>query len=141
VTRDGPGVSLSQETGAGAQATRGGPGAALSREAGTTPPPLLPRLSWAVRAWRRPDQAVVASTRPPPYSGCHPPPSTTSTTTTTSTLTTSVLKGYHLHVVLVGFYSSHSIRAIMTLQLRGMSIRRILPSTYSPVSPSVVLPL
>jgi hypothetical protein len=72
-TCGGSGVFLSQETGAGAQATRGGPGAALSREVGTTPPPLLPRLSWAVRAWRRPDQAVVASTRPPPYSGCHPP--------------------------------------------------------------------
>jgi hypothetical protein len=50
-------------------------------------------------------------------------------------------KGYQLHVVLAGFYSSHSIRAITTLQLRGMSVRRILPSTYSPVSPSVVLPL
>jgi hypothetical protein len=44
-------------------------------------------------------------------------------------------------VVLTGFYSSHSIRVITTLQLRGMSVRQILPSTYSPVSPSVVLPL
>jgi hypothetical protein len=60
------------------------------------------------------------------------------TTTSTSTLAT---RGYHLHVVLAGFYSSHSIRAITTLQLRGMSVHRILPSTYSPVSPSVVLPL
>jgi hypothetical protein len=48
-----------------------------------------------------------------------PPPSTTSTTTTTSTSATFASKGYHLHVVLVGFYSSHSIRAITTLQLRG----------------------
>jgi hypothetical protein len=41
-----------------------------------------------------------------------------STATTTST-STSAIRGYHLHVVLTGFYSSHSIRAIMTLQLRG----------------------
>jgi hypothetical protein len=27
--------------------------------------------------------------------------------------------GYHLHVVLAGFYSSHNIRTITTLQLRG----------------------
>jgi hypothetical protein len=38
--------------------------------------------------------------------------------TTTST-PTSATRGYHLHVVLAGFYSSYSIRAIMTLQLRG----------------------
>jgi hypothetical protein len=41
------------------------------------------------------------------------------TTTSTSTSATSATRGYHLHVVLVGFYSSHSIRAITTLQLRG----------------------
>jgi hypothetical protein len=41
------------------------------------------------------------------------------TTTFTSTSATSATRGYHLHVVLVGFYSSHSIRAITTLQLRG----------------------
>jgi hypothetical protein len=62
-------------------------------------------------------------------------------TTSTSTSATSATRGYHLHVILAGFYSSHSIHAITTLQLRGMSVRRILPSTYSPVSPSVVLPL
>jgi hypothetical protein len=45
-----------------------------------------------------------------------PPPSTTSMTTTTSTSTS---KGYHLHVVLTGLCSNHSIRAITTLQLRG----------------------
>jgi hypothetical protein len=38
--------------------------------------------------------------------------------TTTST-STSATRGYHLHVVLAGFYSSHNIRAITTLQLRG----------------------
>jgi hypothetical protein len=38
---------------------------------------------------------------------------------TTSTMATSASKGYHLHVVLTGFYSSHSIHAITTLQLRG----------------------
>jgi hypothetical protein len=65
-----------------------------------------------------------------------PPPSTTSTTTTTSTS-----KDYHLHVVLASLCSSHSIHAITTLQLRGKSIHRILPLTYSSVSPSVVLPL
>jgi hypothetical protein len=48
-----------------------------------------------------------------------PPPSTTSTTMITSTSATSASKGYHLHVVLAGFYSSHSIRTITTLQLRG----------------------
>jgi hypothetical protein len=44
-----------------------------------------------------------------------------STTMTTSTLTlaTLALRGYHLHVVLIGFFSSHNIRAVMTLQLRG----------------------
>jgi hypothetical protein len=43
----------------------------------------------------------------------------TSTSTTTSTSATSASKCYHLHVVLPGFYSSHSIRAITTLQLWG----------------------
>jgi hypothetical protein len=43
----------------------------------------------------------------------------TSMTTTTSTSATSGSKGYHLHVVLTGFNSSHRIRAITTLQLRG----------------------
>jgi hypothetical protein len=64
-----------------------------------------------------------------------------STATTTSTLisATLALSGYHLHVVLVSFYSSHNIRAITTLQLREMSAHRILPSTYSPISPSGVL--
>jgi hypothetical protein len=66
-----------------------------------------------------------------------------STAMTTSTLTsaTLVLRGYHLHVALVGFYTSHNIYAITTLQLWGMSAHRILPSTYSPVSASMVLPL
>jgi hypothetical protein len=62
----------------------------------------------------------------------------TATTTSTSTLATLALRGYHLHVVLIGFYYSHNIRAITTLQLRGMSACRILPSTYSPVLPSPV---
>jgi hypothetical protein len=37
--------------------------------------------------------------------------------TTTSTLTsaTLALRGYHLHVVLIDFYSSHNICVIMTL--------------------------
>jgi hypothetical protein len=48
-----------------------------------------------------------------------PPLSMTSTTTTTSTSATSASKGYHLHVVLAGFYCSHNIRSITTLQLRG----------------------
>jgi hypothetical protein len=41
------------------------------------------------------------------------------TTTSTSTSATSATRGYYLHVVLAGFYSSHSIRAITMLQLRG----------------------
>jgi hypothetical protein len=36
---------------------------------------------------------------------------------TTSSLATSASKGYHLHVVLTGFCSSHNIRAITMLQL------------------------
>jgi hypothetical protein len=48
----------------------------------------------------------------------------TATTTSTSTSATSTTRGYHLHVVLAGFYSSHSIRAIMTLQLRGCQFVR-----------------
>jgi hypothetical protein len=63
------------------------------------------------------------------------------TTTSTSTSATSATRGYHLHVVLTGFYSSHSICVITMLQLRGMSVRQILPLTYSPISPSVVLSL
>jgi hypothetical protein len=46
-----------------------------------------------------------------------PPPSTTLMTMTISTSATSASKGYHLHVVFAGFYSSHSICAITTLQL------------------------
>jgi hypothetical protein len=44
-----------------------------------------------------------------------------STATTMSSLTSSILalRGYHLHVVLVGFYSSHNICAITMLQLQG----------------------
>jgi hypothetical protein len=42
---------------------------------------------------------------------------------TMSTLTsaTLALRGSHLHVVFIDFYSSHNIRAIMTLQLPGVS--------------------
>jgi hypothetical protein len=65
----------------------------------------------------------------------------TAMTTFTLTSATLALRGYHLHVVLIGFYSSHNIRAIMTLQLRGGSVHRILPLTYSLVPPFVVLPL
>jgi hypothetical protein len=43
----------------------------------------------------------------------------TATTTSTLTSTTSALRDYHLHVVLVGFYSSYNICVITTLQLRG----------------------
>jgi hypothetical protein len=62
-------------------------------------------------------------------------------TTSTLILATLALRGYHLHVVLVSFYCSHNIRAIMMLQLWRMSAHRILLSTYFLVSPSVVLPL
>jgi hypothetical protein len=56
-----------------------------------------------------------------------------STARTTLTSATLALRGYHLHVVLVGFYSSHNIRAITTLQLRrcqltGFYLRFILQS-------------
>jgi hypothetical protein len=43
----------------------------------------------------------------------------TATTTSTSTSATLALRGYHLHVVHVGFCSSHNIRVITTLQLWG----------------------
>jgi hypothetical protein len=42
----------------------------------------------------------------------------TVTTTFTLTSTTLTLRGYHLHVVLIDFYSNHNIHAITTLQLR-----------------------
>jgi hypothetical protein len=41
----------------------------------------------------------------------------TATTTSTLILATLALRGYHLHAVLISLYSSHNIRAIMTLQL------------------------
>jgi hypothetical protein len=97
-------------------ATRGAPGATLSREVGATPPPPLPPPSVGgqgvapSRSGRRCLYLVAT------LLGLPPPPSTI---TTTSTSATSASKGYHLHVVLIGFYSSHSIRAITTLQLRG----------------------
>jgi hypothetical protein len=50
-----------------------------------------------------------------------------STATTTST-STSATRGYHLHVVLADFYSSHSIHAITPLRrcnYGGMSVCRI----------------
>jgi hypothetical protein len=40
-------------------------------------------------------------------------------TTTTSISASSASKGYHLHMVLAGFYSNRNIHAITTLQLRG----------------------
>jgi hypothetical protein len=39
----------------------------------------------------------------------------TATTTSISTSATSASRGYHLHVVLADFYSSHSICAITML--------------------------
>jgi hypothetical protein len=65
----------------------------------------------------------------------------TATTTSTSTSATSASRGCHLYVVLIDFYSSHSIHTITTLQLWGMSAHQILHSTYFSISPSVVLPL
>jgi hypothetical protein len=66
------------------------------------------------------DDAATPIRPPLPLPSRHPtqvapPPSTTSTTTTTSTSATSSSKGYHLHVVLTGFCSSHNIRTITTL--------------------------
>jgi hypothetical protein len=135
-----PGAALSREVGARAVGTRGAPGSALRRETGTTPLPPLPRPSVGgqgvalSRSGRRCFYLATTLLKLPP-----PLPSTTSTTTSTSAISTS--KGYHLHVVLADFYSSHNIRAITMLQLRGMSIHRILPLTYSPALPSVELPL
>jgi hypothetical protein len=70
------------------------------------------------------DDAATPIRPPLPLPSRHPtqvapPPSTTLTTTTTSTSATSASKSYHLHVVLTGFCSSHNIRTITTLQLRG----------------------
>jgi hypothetical protein len=45
----------------------------------------------------------------------------TAMTMSTLTLVTLALKGYHLHVVLISFYSSHNICAITMLQLRDVS--------------------
>jgi hypothetical protein len=69
------------------------------------------------------DAAAAPIRLPLPLPGRHPTrvaaPSTTLMTTTTSTSATSASKGYHLHVVLIGFCSSQSIRAITMLQLWG----------------------
>jgi hypothetical protein len=46
-------------------------------------------------------------------------PFSMATTMSTWTSATSTSRGYHSYVVFTGFYSSHSIRTIMTLQLRG----------------------
>jgi hypothetical protein len=64
---------------------------------------------------RRPDQ--VATLLGPPL------PSMVLMTTTTSTSASLESKGYHLHVVLIGFYSSHNTHTITMQQLRGMSAR------------------
>jgi hypothetical protein len=124
-----PGAALSQEVGAGAAGTRGAPGAALSREAGggsrSRGDMWHPRSCHApggryhsiapssapFRGWLRHGAIPI---RPPLLLPRRHPtwvaaPSTTSTTTTTSTSATSASKGYNLHMVLTGFYSSHSI--------------------------------
>jgi hypothetical protein len=101
-TRDASRAALRWEAGAGAQTTRRGLRAVLSREAGTTPSPPLPRPSMGgqgmapSRSGRRCLYLAATLLGLPP-----PPPSMTSTTTSTSA--TSSSKGYHLHVVLVGF--------------------------------------
>jgi hypothetical protein len=137
-TRGAPRATLCQEVGAGAQATCGAPGAALSREVGAraagtcgAPGATLSRShgdTWL--PWSCPEPGGGSQSRgdmwhprscPEPGGGYHStaPSSATLTTTTTSTLATLASKGYHLHVVLSGFCSSHSICAIATLQLRG----------------------
>jgi hypothetical protein len=105
-TRGAFGAVLSWEVGAGAAGTRGTPEAALRREAGAG--------AQMKRDAPRATLSREAGTTP------SPPSSTTSTTTTTtSTSATSASKGYHLHVVLADFCSSHSICAITTVQLWG----------------------
>jgi hypothetical protein len=70
------------------------------------------------------DAIAAATIRPlPPLPDRHPtrvtvPPSTASTNMATSTSASSASKGYHLHVILISFYSSHSICTIMALQLQ-----------------------
>jgi hypothetical protein len=62
-------------------------------------------------------------------------------TATTSTSATSASRGYRLLGAHTDLYSSHNIRTIMMLRLRGISTRRLLPSASTPVSSCVVPPL
>jgi hypothetical protein len=62
-------------------------------------------------------------------------------TATTSTSATSASRGYHLLGAHTGLFSSRNIRTITTLQLRGISTRRLLPSASTLVSSCVVPPL
>jgi hypothetical protein len=86
------------------------------------------------------DAAAALIRPPPPLPGRHPTRVAAPLHDFDDHLDLSYLD-IKLHVVLTDFYFSHSIRAITTLQLWGVLVRRILPSIYSPVSPSVVLPL
>jgi hypothetical protein len=68
-----------------------------------------------------------------------PPPRTRQRTTSTSA--TSTTRGYHLHGVHTGLYSSRNTRTLTTLRLRGISTCWLLSLAAAPVSSFVVLPL
>jgi hypothetical protein len=74
---------------------------------------VLPELSCAGRRVLKPRRHMA-----PLELFIHSSSATSMTTTTTLTSATSTSKGYHLHVVLADFCSSHNICAITTLQLR-----------------------
>jgi hypothetical protein len=136
-TRDASGAALRWEAGAGAQTTRRGLRAVLSREAGTTPSPPLPRPSVGgqgmapSRSGRR--CLYLAAT----LLGLPPPP----------------LHDFDDHLdlgylIIKGLSSACGTRRFSTSVIafassrrcncRGMSVHRILPLTYSSLSPSVV---
>jgi hypothetical protein len=59
-------------------------------------------------------------------------------TATTSTSATSASRGYRYLGTHTGLCSSRNIRTLTTLRLRGISTRRLLPSSSTPVSSCVV---
>jgi hypothetical protein len=62
-------------------------------------------------------------------------------TAATSISATSASRGYHLLGAHTGLYYSRNMRTLMTMQLREVSTRQLLPSSSTPVSSCVVPPL
>jgi hypothetical protein len=87
----------------------------------------------------RPAGALLLSPSPIVDARTSTPPEEQATTACLSA--NSVSWGYRLLGVYTGLYSSCNIRTLMTLRLRGISTRRLLPSVSTPVSSCEVPPL